>query len=110
MNNIGARLKKRREELKYSQIQFAEVVGLSTNYISAIENGKKIPSLETFVNIANKLGVSADYFLVDVVDNCEPFIFHEITEVMKSLNIQETRIVSDVVKLLAENLIKNRHV
>lgn len=30
---------------------------------------KKIPSLETFINILNSLGVSADMVLSDVLDN-----------------------------------------
>lgn len=34
-----------------------------------IERGEKIPSLETFINILNSLGVSADMVLSDVLDN-----------------------------------------
>lgn len=30
---------------------------------------KKVPSLETFINILNSLGVSADMVLSDVLDN-----------------------------------------
>ena len=42
---------------------------MTTNYIGMIERGEKIPSLETFINILNSLGVSADMVLSDVLDN-----------------------------------------
>lgn len=47
----------------------AEKTDLTTNYIGMIERGEKIPSLETFINILNSLGVSADMVLSDVLDN-----------------------------------------
>lgn len=34
-----------------------------------MSEGEKIPSLETFINILNSLGVSADMVLSDVLDN-----------------------------------------
>ena len=42
---------------------------MTTIYIGMIERGEKIPSLETFINILNSLGVSADMVLSDVLDN-----------------------------------------
>ena len=51
------------------QEDLAEKTELTTNYIGMIERGEKIPSLETFINILNSLGVSADMVLSDVLDN-----------------------------------------
>lgn len=51
------------------QEDLAEKTDLTTNYIGMIERGEKIPSLETFINILNSLGVSADMVLSDVLDN-----------------------------------------
>lgn len=45
----------------------AEKIGVSTNYISMVERGEKVPSLETFINIFNALEVSADMVLADVL-------------------------------------------
>ena len=50
-------------------VDLAEKTDLTTNYIGMIERGEKIPSLETFINILNSLGVSADMVLSDVLDN-----------------------------------------
>lgn len=46
----------------------AEKTGLSANYIGMLERSEKIPSLETFIHIANALRISADMLLVDVLD------------------------------------------
>ena len=58
-----------REIKKLRQEDLAEKTDLTTNYIGMIERGEKIPSLETFINILNSLGVSADMVLSDVLDN-----------------------------------------
>lgn len=45
------------------------MVDLSPTHVSVIERGLKIPNLDSFVAIANALGVSADSLLIDVVDH-----------------------------------------
>ncbi|MBR3598989.1 MAG: helix-turn-helix transcriptional regulator [Lachnospiraceae bacterium] len=64
---IGERIKTIRQNKKWTQEQLAEKLGLSAVYIGLIERGEKIPKLETFINIANCLGVSADTLLEDVL-------------------------------------------
>ena len=61
---MGQRMKARRKELKISQGQLAEDVGISNNHISSIETGKETPSLDTFVRICNGLKVTPDYLLL----------------------------------------------
>ena len=69
LDTIGKNIIKFREIKKLRQEDLAEKTDLTTNYIGMIERGKKIPSLETFINILNSLGVSADMVLSDVLDN-----------------------------------------
>lgn len=64
---IGERIKTIRQNKKWTQEQLAEKLGLSAVYIGLIERGEKIPKLETFINIANCLEVSADTLLEDVL-------------------------------------------
>ncbi len=65
---IGRRIQKLRQEKGYTQQQFAEMVGLSTNYLSDIERGKSSPRLDKMVAIINALGCSADDVFSDVID------------------------------------------
>lgn len=69
LDTIGKNIRKFREIKKLRQEDLAEKADLTTNYIGMIERGEKIPSLETFINILNSLGVSADMVLSDVLDN-----------------------------------------
>ena len=65
--SIGKHIREHRLAKKLHQDQLAEAVGLSPNYLGAIERGEKIPSLETFIAILNKLDLSADQVLADVI-------------------------------------------
>lgn len=69
LDTIGKNIRKFREIKKLRQEDLAEKTDLTTNYIGMIERGEKIPSLETFINILNSLGVSTDMVLSDVLDN-----------------------------------------
>lgn len=69
LDTIGKNIRKFREIKKLRQEDLAEKTDLTTNYIGMIERGEKIPSLETFINILNSLGVSAEMVLSDVLDN-----------------------------------------
>lgn len=69
LDTIGKNIRKFREIKKLRQEDLAEKTDLTTNYIGMIERGEKIPSLETFINILNSLGVSADMVLSDILDN-----------------------------------------
>src|SRR5919199_4578673 len=57
---VGLRLKAARERVGLSQRQLA-FVGCSPAYISRIEAGDRIPSLQLLRELGRRLGVSADY-------------------------------------------------
>lgn len=62
--NMGIRIKTRRKELKIKQAELAEMLEISNNHMSSIENGKQKPSLDTFIGICRCLNVSPDYLLL----------------------------------------------
>lgn len=57
---IGKRIKQRREQLKLTQEEFADKVGVTVNYISTIERGASFPRCERLIAILNALEISAD--------------------------------------------------
>ena len=59
LEKVYKNIKKLRNEKGYSQMRFAELTGLSEDYISLIENGKRTPSLQRLIIIANVLEVDA---------------------------------------------------
>lgn len=56
---IYKNIKNLRLEKGYSQAKFAELTGLSEDYISLIENGKRTPSLKRLIIIADVLEIDA---------------------------------------------------
>ena len=64
---VGRRIKAAREKAGLTQEDLAAKANLSTTYISCIERGVKPPKLDTFVTIANAIGVSSDLLLQDVL-------------------------------------------
>ena len=62
---LGNRIRFYRTSKGLSQNQLGDMVALNTNHISRIENGQKAPSLESLLNIAKALNVSADQLLID---------------------------------------------
>jgi len=62
---LGTRLKKAREEVNLSQGAFAKSLGLSSEYISLLESGKRTPSFETLLKIAGFLNKNVSYFFED---------------------------------------------
>jgi len=61
--SLGQRIKMRRQALKLTQQELAEALGLTPQHISAIEKGKRAPSLPSLAKLAEELGVTIDYLL-----------------------------------------------
>ena len=98
-SSIGKRIRKYREAKGWRQEDFAEKVGLSVTYTGMIERGEKVPKLETFINIANVLGVSADLLLADVLAVGYSIKSSEITEAL-ALNPAERDRIYNVISTM----------
>lgn len=59
---LGTRLKRSREAIDLSQGAFAKALGLSSEYISLLEAGKRTPSLDTLERIASFLNKDLTFF------------------------------------------------
>lgn len=58
--DFGLAVKTRRKQLGYTQAYVAEVTGISTSFISDLENGKKTAELGKALFIANLLGMDVE--------------------------------------------------
>lgn len=107
---IGKNIRAARMMKNISQAELAEMVDLSTGYMSFIENGTRGLKLETFVNLANTLGVSADFLfaenLVFMRSNVAP---DELIELLDGCNAYERRVILDVAKETKRILRENRY-
>ncbi|MDE6671531.1 MAG: helix-turn-helix domain-containing protein [Ruminococcus sp.] len=62
---FGQKIRNRREELGYTQVELAERVHTTQPYISRLERDNFNPSMKMIVNIAIALDISVDYLLFD---------------------------------------------
>ncbi len=62
---LGPRIKETRIRKGIPIRKLAEDIGVEGNYISQMESGDKMPSMATFIRLANALDVTADELLCD---------------------------------------------
>ncbi len=64
--DFGAKIKSLRLARDWTQPQLAEEMGVEQSYLSKLENGKSVPSSETFSLLLNVFELSAEEFLSGV--------------------------------------------
>ena len=72
VSRFGERVRQFREGRGISKKFVAQEAGISTAYLTAVENGIRIPKLLTAVKILNALGASADFALMDALNAAAP--------------------------------------
>ena len=60
---VGKRIKELRSKANISQQELGDIVGVSKVSISGYESGKRAPSLEILIEIANYFQTSLDYLV-----------------------------------------------
>lgn len=63
MVNMGEKLHSLRTEMKLTQKQVADRIGLAISAVSSYESGTRYPSYETLVKLSRMFHVSTDYLL-----------------------------------------------
>lgn len=66
---IGRRIRKSRELVGYTQEKLAELVNVSTQYISDLERGIVGTSIPTLIKICEVLNVSSDFILMGRIEH-----------------------------------------
>ncbi|MBR2883721.1 MAG: helix-turn-helix transcriptional regulator [Clostridia bacterium] len=104
---IGENIKYARKEQRLTQEKLAEIVNKSPSYISYIETGKRKLSLESLVDIANALYVSADELLSFNIAYRNQRAC-EFSFILGKCSIYEQKIINDIVLALKQSLEDSR--
>ena len=88
--NVGNKIRERRNFLKVTQENLANDINVSASFISDIENGRRKMSLETMIKISIALKTSLDYFVLDNVKDIKTknnikFILETVDEKKESI-------------------------
>lgn len=89
LEKIGKRIKEFRENAHLTQDALADILGCTTQHISALERGIKQPSLKTLIQIAATLDISTDMLLQDVLIRKTSPLADEISFILSRLSTQE---------------------
>lgn len=89
-SSVGHKLRIVREEQGMTQLHLAQLAGLSAGLIGQIEHGRVQPSLKTLEKIANALGISPCFFVVENegLDEMLPAMSQELKEMLMDANVQ----------------------
>jgi len=99
---IGARIKAAQDRVHLTQEQLAEIIDISPTHMSVIERGVKTPKLDTFVRIANALGVSTDALLQDVVVPVNDSIMAELSARIGRMPQKDQERILNAIRALTE--------
>jgi len=109
---LGRRVKSARRKAGVRQADLAKKLGISYQYMSMIETGKRKLSLGMLVSLANELGVTTEYLLngyksvgIESDDQNEEFI-----SLWESMSPSEKEFAISLAKATKEVLRKNRKV
>jgi len=72
MPSVGERIRKRRNELGWTQDALAQKAGVSKSFLSDLENGKRNVGADTLYDIARALSLSLDYLMSGREGESEP--------------------------------------
>ena len=97
--NMGVRIAQRRKELRLTQEQLAEKMGLSLQSISCIELGKKAIRPENLANLCTHLGITADYILYGKRNEQQ---MNDTVSKLASLSPKAFQTVQTLIELLSE--------
>ena len=105
--SIGKRIKRYRIDKKMSQENLGRAVAVNYQHISNIESGRRYPSLELLVMIANALDVSADDLLTDNLKHSSSPVGTEIHDLLLDCNNDEKAILIKTVRFLKATLVEH---
>lgn len=98
--NLGRRIREERLKLNLTQEKLAEDINVSSNYIGLIERGERTATLDTIVNIANRLGVTVDYLLKDSINSMDKSSEKLWMQLMNNRSEKEKEMVVNMLKVM----------
>lgn len=93
---MGSQVKRYRKKRGLTIARLAEAVGMSPNFIGAIERGLKKPSLETMARIAVVLDVEMDTLVIHPLDRVTPLPFLPQQLVKARYLLEQAAMLADI--------------
>lgn len=95
---FGRCIRRHRKFKKWTQEALAEKAGISVSFLGHVERGTRKASMETLVNIARALDVSADILLCDSLESADMKFIRSISRLPE----EKQQMIANIAKILAE--------
>lgn len=99
LTDMGVRIAQRRKELRITQEQLADKIGVSLQTVSCIELGKKAVRPENLANLCKHLDVTTDYILYGKRNKQQ---MNDTVAKLAALDTEAFRTVQGLIDLLYE--------
>ena len=98
---IGRRIAKRRKKLNLKQAVVEERADIGYKYLSSIERGLSIPSLEVVMRLAKALDTTPDEFLVGT-SRTQDETWRNTAEYLRTMNQHQLELADSFLRWLLE--------
>ncbi len=102
---MGFRISTQRRQLRITQEELAEKVGVSAKHISAIETGRTKPNIQLLYDISTALNVTIDYFTLGIVKKSN---LEKLDDYLKECTEEDLNIIKIFAKALVESHRNNK--
>ena len=102
--SLGRKIREARIKKGFTQQTLSEKADIGEMYLSEIERGIKMPSMNLFVKLITALDISADYILRDEVPTGREFVYDEITQKLEGLTPKQRKAAADILDACIKNL------
>lgn len=99
---LGKVLKRYREKKHYSQEFTAESLGISTKFLSRIENGRSGTSYSTILKLINFLEITPNILYKDLIDNKKILDNIVISEKLYNLPDEKLSFIKGILNMLEQ--------
>lgn len=101
---LGKRVKRLRKEQGIKQTELADSLGISYQYMSMIETGKRQLSLSLLVDLANRLGATTDELLYGSLDSLNKKYDQDMQDILEDCTPEERDFILAMTKAAKSTL------
>lgn len=101
---IGNRIKSRRNELKITQEELANELGMTSFYLSKIENGHAHPTLDTLSVIANQLDIELSILIAGISTLDKTNYVKQLHDICFKASNKQLKLIIKLAKSVLEEL------
>lgn len=102
-HEIGQRIAKRRKSLGLTQAEVEEMAGLGYKYLSNIERGISIPSVEVIIRLAFVMDTTPDSFLLGAIQTEAQDLWRPVAQRLKGMSAKQLELAGDIIGVISKH-------